>query len=277
MKRVSEQPSVLTVDTAVFEKPGQPSPTVTVFPGDSEKETTVLESSSLPLPRFPSRAPLDRPPTKSRRVMSESLENHVQEQPNTIDAVSVPAIPGSGLLMNKEDSNPGFPPANREATRADSLDIYDGITEHTPFRPSRTWSTVPTTDDWADETVESLALSRPASQHQQNWTVLQESPVIKTGDATASGGLPDVASSLRLPQVREGGGEGGGKGDEWPLAGPSPFPSPVTSRPGTATTLEGRGARRERSGLTRKSQSKGVSLRSEGTQGTQGTDYAVFI
>ncbi len=279
MKRVSEQPSVLTVDTAVSEKPGQPSPTVTVFPGDSEKETTVLESSSLPLPRFPSRAPIDRPPIKSRRAMSETLENPIQEKPNTSGAVSAPAIPGSGLLMDKEDTTPGFPPANREATRADSLDIYDGITEHNPFRPSRTWSTVPTTDDWADETVESLALSRSASQHQQNWTVLQESPVIKTGDTTATGGLPDVASSLRLPQVREGGGEGGGKG-EWPLAGPSPFPSPATSRPGTAATLEGRGARRERSGLTRKSQSRGVSLRSEGTQGTQGTqgtDYAVFI
>ena len=262
MKRVSEQPCVLTVDAAVSEKLGQPSSTVTVFLGDGENGQAVLESSSLPLPRFPSRGPLDRPPAQSRRVMSETLENPIQKQPNTSDAVLTPAIPGSGLLTNKEDATPGFP-ANREAARADSLDIYDGITEHRPFRPSRTWSTVPTTDDWADETAESLALSRSASQHQQNWTVLQESPVIQSGDATASGGLPDVASSLRLPQVHEGGGEGKG---EWLLAGPS--------RPGTAATLEGKGARRERSGLTRKSQSMGVSLRSEGTRGS---DYAAFI
>ncbi len=268
MKRVSEQPSVLTVDAAVSEKPGQPSPTVTAFLEDGERETAALESPSLPLPKFPSRAPLDRPPTQSGQVMSETLEEPIRAQPNTTsDVASNPAIPGSGLL-SKGDFTPGFP-ANREAARADSLDIYDGITEHNPFRPSRTWSTVPTTDDWADETVESLALSRSASQHRQNWTVLQESPVVQSGDAAASGGLPDVASSLRLPQVREGGGEAEGNGD-WPLAGPSPAPS----RPGTAATLEGRGARRERSGLTRKSQSRGVSLRSEGTQGS---DYAAFI
>ncbi|KAG7288501.1 hypothetical protein NEMBOFW57_004854 [Staphylotrichum longicolle] len=73
--------------------------------------------------------------------------------------------------------------------------MYDDILEHNPFRPSRTWSTVPTTDDWVDETVESLALSRSTSQQQQqqqqqqNWTVLQESPLIRSRDTTASGAL----------------------------------------------------------------------------------------
>ncbi|KAK4038434.1 hypothetical protein C8A01DRAFT_17473 [Parachaetomium inaequale] len=161
-------------------------------------------------------------------------------------------------------------------TPADSPDMYDGIAEHSPFRPSRTWSTVPTTDEWVDETVESLALSPSTSsqqqqqqQQQQNWTVLQESPVVTSRDASASGrGLPDIASSVRLGQAQEGGGEGKGE-----VEVPAGLP-PASSGLGAAATVEMEGGqKREASGLTRKSQSIGVSLRSEGSR----SDYAAFI
>ncbi|KAK4151412.1 hypothetical protein C8A00DRAFT_17171 [Chaetomidium leptoderma] len=267
MKRLSEQPSVLTVDTFTPEMAGMAPPTIAVTQGDSENEAAVLESASLPLPQFPSRTSLSRPPTRSRPATCGNMGNPRQEPPlkASNDTTTTPAAPARSLLSNQQNAIPDFPTRVGE-TPADSLDIYDDIIEHNPFRPSRTWSTVPTTDEWVDETVESLALSRSASQQKhQNWTVLQESlPVIKSRDATAPGRLSDVASSVGLPQVREGEGE----------VFVAPCPVPLRAETAAAATLEGRGdGMPERSGLTRKSQSKGVSLRSEGSK----SDYAIFI
>ena len=284
MKRLSEQPSVFTVDTDVTEKTEQPPPMISIRGESNGNETAVLESPSLQLPEFPSGVSANRPPTRSDQAADENLEHPGQGVAKARDTTT---NQGPSSVTHNESTALSFP--IRGETPADSLDMYDDILEHNPFRPSRTWSTVPTTDDWADETVERLALSRSASQqqqHQQNWTLLQESPLIRSRDATASGGrLPNVGSSLRLPQVCEGGDEvegkeegkaggaeqqGQGKGEEGSMA----VPSPVPSRPGTAPIIEGgrnNNGRRERSGLTHKSQSKGVSLRSEASS------YAAFI
>lgn len=111
------------------------------------------------------------------------------------------------MLQDGRGYTPSIP--NRGDTRAASLDIYDDLTDHNPFRPSQTWSTVPMTDEWVDETCESPMLSRSTSQLQQNWRILQESPVITGGgDASApiSMVLEEAASSARLPQVQEGEG-----------------------------------------------------------------------
>jgi axial budding pattern protein 2 len=140
-----------------------------------------------------------------------------------------------------------------------------------------------------DETVESLAALSPSAsmaqqqQHNQNWAVvlLPGSSSVFGGDGSSisngsssqgslgRGGLPEVASSLSvslgLPSPSPVGGEGGGPGGG--VAGTST---------GGGTTGRGGGkggGNKERSGLTRKSRSKGVSLRSEGSR----SDYAVFI
>jgi axial budding pattern protein 2 len=267
MKRLSEQPSVLTVDSPVPEKTEQQPPSVIPVgqEGSNENEAALLESSPLPLPKFPSRVSLSRPPTRRSGLgTTGNIETLGQEQPTMSDTTVDAASPVSSSHIKTERSMPGFP--IRGETPAESLDIYDDIVEHNPFHRSKTWSTVPTTDEWVDETVSSLALSRSALQNQKNWTVLQESPVTKGQGATASADrLPDAVSSVRLPRVREREGEAGeGEGE----------PCATLSRAATATTADGRGdEQRERSGLTRKSQSNGVSLRSEGSK----SSYAVFI
>lgn len=179
--------------------------------------------------------------------------------------------------MEDDPIMPGFP--IRGGPPTSSLDIYDGAAtmEHNnPFRPSRTWSTVPTADEWADETVESLTLSRSTSQPQQNWTVFQESPATASRDTAASMKLVEMASSVRLPPTQEGGGERGGEGGEGKgedRRGEVEASGEFSSH-GVGLTVKPREEeRRERSGLTRKSQSNGVSLRSGGSR----SDYAVFI
>jgi axial budding pattern protein 2 len=260
MKRLSEQPSVLTVDSPVPEKTEKSSPVIPVSDGgNQEKEVAHLESPPLPLPKFPSRASLSRPPTRRSGLGTRaSIENLCQEQPK-VGGTNAGGSPPSSLPTKRENSASSLPIPGE--TPAESLDIYDDIVEHNPFHRSKTWSTVPTTDEWVDETVSSLALSRSTSQNQRNWTVLQESPVTKGQAATALDRLPDAASSVSLPQVREREREAG-------EAGATP------SRPATATTADGgRGEQKERPGLARKSQSMGVSLRSEGSK----SSYAVFI
>lgn len=281
MKRLSEQPSVFTVDTVVAEKGEEPSPMISFTAESNGNDAGVLESSSLPLPTFPGRGSLSQSHTGNDRAADANIEHRGRQGLGASELTASPAGP------DLSSTTPRFP-IRGEAT-AESLDTYDDILEHNPFRPSRTWSTVPTTDDWVDETVESLALSRSTSQQQQqqqNWTVLQESPLIRSRDTTASGApLPHVGSSLRLlPPVSEGGDGGEGKG-HGKVGGPEQqgegkgegeslaVPSPVSLRPGTSLILEGGSNNRirERSDLVHKSQSKGVSLRSEASS------YAAFI
>jgi axial budding pattern protein 2 len=278
MQRLSEQPSVLTVDTFASERTDKPSPTIPVTQGSDANEAAVVESDSLPLPPFPSRASLSRPPTRSSPVVtSGNLGSPGPEPHHTSDTTPTNILPTpvtTSLLSPPDNSVPSLPLPSRGETPKHSLDMYDGIAgEHSPFRPSRTWSTVPTTDEWVDETVESLALSRSPSsqqqQQQQNWTVLQESSVKTSHEFTTLGrGLPDIASSIRLGQAREGGSDGKG-GVEVSAGLPPVWSGPVAA---AMARIEG-GQKREASGLTRKSRSMGVSLRSEGSR----SDYAAFI
>lgn len=305
MKRLSEQPSLLTVDTHVFEGPAQPSPTISVSQADAV-DAGALEVSSLPLPQFPNRASLSRPPSRGRPMTSPSIGNPAPRPYTPTDtptkpnlATSTPSLPLDLNLninaFNHPSSSLNFPIRGETTPTAETIDIYndhnDDITPelNNPFRPSATWSTVPTTDEWVDETVSSLALSRSASQvqgrgqgqsqvqrnqgqSQQNWTVLQESPgIVNRGrDVMGSAGMltPGAASSLvQLPEVEAADGEREGTVDTEASS------SPVLSRPGTAGTL-GSGIAHGRVGLAQQSQSKGVvSLRSEGSR----SEYAAFI
>ncbi|KAK4104178.1 hypothetical protein N658DRAFT_565073 [Parathielavia hyrcaniae] len=259
MRRLSEQPSVLTVDTQDSDETERPPPPPTPPQAAAHEGKNPATSTAKP------------------------------EEHRTADAAAAAAIPGpagSPLVTQEEGEEeeksstpppppPGFPV--RGATPAESLDVYDDIVGLGPFHSSKTWSTVPTvptTDDWVDETVSSLALSRTASQHhhqqqQPNWTALQESPVHNNKSQGAMV-VPDAASSVRLPRAAEGEGDPEGKGKSRLEAS-----ADEPSRPATAPAAGGRrdDERREKSGLTCKSQSKGVSLRSEGSR----SDYAVFI
>ncbi|KAK4122456.1 hypothetical protein N657DRAFT_657283 [Parathielavia appendiculata] len=131
--------SVLMVDTQDSKKTEQPPPT----------------------PQFPGRALFSRPSTRgSGPATSTKLEHPSREQARSSDIAASAAIPASSSPVIQEKSTP-----------------VAGIVGLNPFHPSKTWSRVPTMNEWVDETVSSLALSRTASQHQQNWTVLQEPPV----------------------------------------------------------------------------------------------------
>ncbi|KAK4237455.1 hypothetical protein C8A03DRAFT_44668 [Achaetomium macrosporum] len=158
-----------------------------------------------------------------------------------LDLPSLP-LPQSGLAATNLTTPGPSMPGGKENLAADRPNPYDGLVMPNPFGSSRTWSTLPTTDEWVDETVESLALSRSTTQQQQNWTALQGSPVINGRDATAPERLPELASSIRLPQVQTGLGES--------LVA-VPIPAPL--RPRTAIA-ESKGAEiPELLGLARKS------------------------
>jgi axial budding pattern protein 2 len=270
MQRLSEQPSLLTVDTFTSEATEQPSPTIPVTQENDPDGVAVLGPETLPLPQFPRRASLSRPPTRSGPTGGETRGKLGSEPLHTSDTTTTLPTPIPSLFGVEDDPMmPGFP--IRGGPPTGSLDVYGAAAmEHNPFRPSRTWSTVPTADEWADETVESLTLSRSTSQPQQNWMVFQESSPIAGRDTAAPVKSAEMASSVRLPQAQEGeGGEGEGEdrqeGAELSVGFSSPEVGP------TVKLREEQ--KRERSGLTRKSQSNGVSLRSGGSR----SDYAVFI
>ncbi|EAQ92286.1 hypothetical protein CHGG_00521 [Chaetomium globosum CBS 148.51] len=267
MQRLSEQPSLLAVDTFTSEVTEQPSSTTLTMQENDPNGVAALGPETLPLPQFPRRAPLSRPPTRTGPIGS-GARGHLGTEPlHTSDTTTTLPTPIPSLLDVDDDPTSGF--SIREGAPTGSLDIYDGATGNNLFRPSRTWSTVPTADEWADETVESLALSRSTSQPQQNWTVFQESPAVTSRDTATSMKLPEIASSARMPEREEGGEdeekEGQGVAVEASV-GPSSQGIAPTVRPGEEKM-------QERSGLTRKSQSNGVSLRSAGSR----SDYAVFI
>lgn len=255
MERLSEQSIVLTVDSFASEKAGD-----TQLGDGSTSVTPSLSGQALT--KVPTQTPLSRPPTLSEPAASGRTGNHNGNNLKPTSAETGQTDSNAVLGTGKENSASTFP--ERHDTRKDSLDMYDDLVERSPFRPCRTWSTVPTTDEWVDDAVESLdalqggtPLSRSASR--RNWMILQESPVLQSREAAVSGALQECVSSVRLPQARE---QEGNKtlGAE----------SPGRSRPMTAT-----GPKSEMSGLSWKSQSKGVSLRSEGSKAE--SDYAVFI
>ncbi|KAH6649707.1 hypothetical protein F5144DRAFT_18213 [Chaetomium tenue] len=268
MQRLSEQPSLLTVDTFTSEVTGQPSSTTLTTQENDPNGVAALGPETLPLPQFPRRASLSRPPTRTGPTGS-GTRGHLGSEPlDTSDTTTTLPTPIPSLLDVDDDPTSGFSISGGPPTS--SLDIYDGTRGNNLFRPSRTWSTVPTADEWADETVESLTLSRSTSQPQQNWTVFQESPAITSRDTAASMKLPEIASSVRLPQREDEGGDEEEKEAQGVAAEASVGPSSQEIAP----TVQPREEKmQERSGLTRKSQSNGVSLRSAGSR----SDYAVFI
>jgi axial budding pattern protein 2 len=267
MQRLSEQPSLLTLDTFTFEATEQPSPTIPATPENDPDGVAVLGPETLPLPQFPRRASLSRPPSRSGPIGSGNRGQLGSEPLHTSDTTTTLPTPIPSLLGVEDDPMmPGF--QIRGGPPTGSLDIYGGgaMEHNNPFRSSRTWSTVPTADEWADETVESLTLSRSTSQPQQNWTVFQESPAIASRDTAAPVKLAGIVSSVRLPQAQEREeGEDCQRGAELSVGFSSHEVGP-TVKPGGEE-------RQERSGLTRKSQSNGVSLRSGGSR----SDFAVFI
>ena len=242
MKRFNGQPSMSTVNSFGSGKTGL---SAVETREENGYHGTAHELPSPALTKVFSQVFLSRPTTRSGRTTIGNMEHqsHGRIETSHTDLTS----PGPSLGTARGYS----------ATRQELMDIsYQDLAEQSPFRPSRTWSTVQTTDDWVDQTVESLdalqgpaTISRPVSQ--QNWAVLQEPPILTDGDVAGSGRLPEFASSVRLPQIQE---------RELGTAA-----SLVSSRPGTANA--------GRSGLTRQSHSKGFSLRSEGSK----SDYAAFI
>ncbi|KAK3301422.1 uncharacterized protein B0H64DRAFT_37823 [Chaetomium fimeti] len=268
MQRLSEQPSLLTVDTFTSEVPGQPSPTIPTTQRNDPNGVAVLGPEALPLPQFPRRASLSRPPTRNGLIGGGNRGHLSSEALHASDTATTLPTPIPSVLGVEDEPTSSF--SIRGETPTYSLDIYDGVIENNPFRPSRTWSTVPTADEWADETVESLTISRSTSQPQQNWTVLQEPPVIKSRDTTAPVKLPETTVPVSLPRAREGQGVEGKEEDDQGGA----EAAVGSSSPEAAPAVNGKEEeRQERSGLTRKSQSNGVSLRSGGSR----SDYAVFI
>ncbi|KAK3309172.1 uncharacterized protein B0T15DRAFT_509560 [Chaetomium strumarium] len=259
MRRLSEQPSVLTVETLESEKNGQPSGTPRLNNGTG---ASVHDLPSLPLLQFPSRASFDRSPARSGTAAGGYSGDLNLEQPESSSTANL-IPPGPSMFGGQESSMTSFP--DQRGIAADRPNLYDDLVMPNPFSTSRTWSTMPTTDEWVDETVESLALSRSTTQQQQNWTALQgsPSPVISGGrDATAPTSLPELVSSLRLPQLPTGFDES--------LA----VPTPASLKPKTAPVGSSKGVEiPELLGLAHKSQSNGLSLRSEGSK----SDHAVFI
>lgn len=294
MKRLSEQSSVFTVDTFATEKTRQRSPVISIAAADPADDAAAFDCSSLPLPQFPSRASLSRPPTRSGPAPAKTVGTLIRQEPvNRSDTVTTTSptttpLPSLPSLPNHSSENPtaaAATPATPAVVAQTYADEDDVVTTHNPFRPSRTWPTVPTTmtDDWADETVESLALSPSASASQgQNWAVLQESPAVPSnsrgGVVGTASGLSGAPSLGGLALGRNGAGGGGaelkGKEEDNDDDGAEVMVYPTATAMARGTGVGG--SSWERSGMTKKSQSKGVSLRSEGTQGS-GSDYAVFI
>ncbi|KAK4131192.1 hypothetical protein BT67DRAFT_345808, partial [Trichocladium antarcticum] len=241
-RKLSVPPSVSTANSSGSEMTG-------ASVEDAQRENgylrTARDLASPPLTKMFSQALLSRPTTRSRPATSGIIERHSHDHIQT----SFTNI-----------TNPSLRPCTGRAypdTHGGSVGIsYQDLAEQSPFRPSRTWSTVQTTDDWVDQTVGSLdALqepvgpSRPTSQH--NWAVLQESAILSSRDGADSGMSPELPSSVQLAPIQDGGS--------------GTAPSLGSSRPGTANVGS--------LGLARQSHSKGFSSGSEGSK----SDYAAFI
>ncbi len=175
----------MTLISLVSDKTGQPSPIPSAAGEGNGNTAASPEPSSAAATQPPNPPALSGPPTRGGLVSDRTVEDPGQDQLPSIGDATNPVVSSRILHGNMGDSSLGFP--IRGETTGLSPDVYDGIIDDNPFRPSKTWPTVPTTDDWADETAESLALSRSTSQRQQNWTVLQESPVTKPREAAVSG------------------------------------------------------------------------------------------
>ncbi|KAL2023127.1 hypothetical protein VTK56DRAFT_3733 [Thermocarpiscus australiensis] len=178
-RAMKKQPSLSTADTFA-------SVTARLTPGVSEgnngNQGSAHDASPLPVTKVLSQAP------SSRSVAGTTA--------------------GPSPSPGREDAAPAL--SDWESTLDDGVDpSYEASPRDSHFNPSQTWSTVPTADEWADETVESLEApqeemaavsNRSASQLIR--TGFQESPFIASRDTTRQLWSPVSASSDQLAEIQ---------------------------------------------------------------------------
>ncbi|GAB1313835.1 polarity establishment/cellular polarization [Madurella fahalii] len=252
LKKPSKQPEMAMVGTIASPVAGQL---------EDGSDRTASDLSPVSPCRGRNQTPSNRPTTRRNETSQD-----VRDQGQSVIGVEgnrATSLTTAGPNLNTGNDGTALAHPDWRDTPEGLLGIsyQDTPVERPRLRASGTWSTVLSATDGIDEAVDSpdplqrRALTVPESTTRQNWRVLQESPVLKGWSAAeelATAGSPASASSTQLAQTQE---------REF-LAAVSPTPS----RPRTA---------REGSGLTRQSQSNGVSLRSEGSN--EESDYAVYI
>lgn len=229
----SNQSSISTVDTFNHKRPGQPSrrPSHQRRHAGEGASVRPMTTTHLPPAQLIGRVHLARPVTLKGPVNSPSVEGiisggsgrgHSQlslaARNAETNSHSHPVTPRGPRQQpptprletgKMEVSLPVLP--NWRDTPDDFLGLsYENLVKESPFHPSTSWSTVPATDDWVDETVETLA-SPPVQQSgsKANWVVVQESPgpVIRDWDA---GTQPSPSlSPVRIAQVGQKGSDQG--------------------------------------------------------------------
>ncbi|KAK4463465.1 hypothetical protein QBC42DRAFT_337591 [Cladorrhinum samala] len=239
----SNQSSISTVDTFNHKRPGQAS-------GRPSHQRTYAGGGAPVRPMAPTHLPpaqligkvhLARPVTLRGPVNSPSVEGiisggSVREQSHLslavrrnaeISSYSHPVTPrgprqqpptarlGTGKMGV---SLPVLP--NWRDTPDDFLSLsYENLVKESPFHPSTSWSTVPGSEDWVDETVDTLA-SAPVHQSgsKANWVVVQDSPgpVIRDWDAGTQPSPSPSPSPVRIAQFGQKGLDQGSNGSSQP-------------------------------------------------------------
>ncbi|KAK3328511.1 hypothetical protein B0T19DRAFT_442400 [Cercophora scortea] len=173
------------------------------------------ELSLPPLAKLPSLPNAARPVTRKGPVAGQTFGSspapkQAQARGRSETITSTPTAHPRGLPIS--DTFAATP--NWELAPRDSLGIsYEDLVKKSPFHPSRTWSTVPFSEDHYNETAavtpqregKHTGLPPTTSSFLPNWTLLGESPIIKDwvtesyaeSEAPAK---PDAQASSGLPQ-----------------------------------------------------------------------------
>ncbi|KAK0745392.1 hypothetical protein B0T21DRAFT_359621 [Apiosordaria backusii] len=285
----SKQPSTSTVDTFAYKRTGQ-----SIGLGYTNAGVAP-EMTPPPRARLVGAVPLARPVTR-RGPTDASLEGLIFSRGQSEMSIpmnappTTPGGPSAPSSASQEDiSLPALP--NWRDTPDDFLGLsYEDLVKNSPFHPSATWQTISTTDEWVDETVQSMdtpqrEVAKKETGTPSNWAVLQDSPVIKDWDAGIDSPSPvsigpgDASTPGRILSP------GGNEKREQPAA--ADVPTSSGTQPGlvlaAAPSLNvealgngGRSFQRDQSGLPKRSGSKGVSLMSGKSRGEE-SDFAVYI
>ncbi|KAK4201616.1 hypothetical protein QBC40DRAFT_323813 [Triangularia verruculosa] len=274
----SKQPSTSSIDTFAYKRTGQ-----SIGLGYANAGAPP-EMTPPPRARLLGAVPLARPVTR-RGPTDASLEGMIFSQGQSEMSIPMnappktPGGPSAPSIASQEDiSLPPLP--NWRDSQDDFLGLsYEDLVKNSPFHPSATWQTISTTDEWVDETVQSMDTpQRDAAKKEagtpSNWAVLQDSPVIKDWDAGIDSPSPvsigpgDASTPGRVLSPA------GNEKRERPLASDAPTSSSIQTSNGKELGSM-RGFQRDQPGLP-KSHSKGISLMSGRSRGDE-SDFAVYI
>lgn len=240
LKKPGKRPRMATVGTIASSVAGQL---------DGRSEHTVSDLSPAPLRRGRNQTPSNRPTTRGSDASQETRDQDRNAIKTEGDGAT--GLVAAGPNLNTGNDGTALVHPDRRDTPEGLLGISypDALGERPRLRESRTWTTILSAADRVDEAadgpeaLEQQIFTTLELTPRQNWTVIQESPVLRGWN---------VVEELAIASPPQW--------ESWVAA------SPTASRPGT--TGEG-------SELTRQSQSNGVSLRSEVSR--QESDYAVYI